>query len=324
MTGNITKGMTLSSVLASLFVLGPAVAFAQTAPQIQATSTVDRTAIWIADRVTYSIDLLCAPGVDVLLDDLSKEKLRLNGLEFVSADTSQTTDAQGRTTHRLRYLLTTYRVDAPSPSIEAPSVRYYVRKAGQRLQDVAPAGEIRVPGAVLAFRSTLPEGQEYHLRDVRTLTPRNWFAARTRQFGLAAVILSLAPAVVVVAGAVRRRTAAVSSRPSKRRTRADQRAALERLRTMDVSTEEDRRRAYDEISAAVRAHVATHTHVPATALTADELEHALSSGRSRIPHESVSSLLAASDSARYAPPEAMPPAEQCRDALRTAEQVLEA
>ena len=83
-----------------------------------------------------------------------------------------------------------------------------------------------------------------------------------------------------------------------------------------------RRRAYDEISGAVRAHVAAHAHVPATALTSEELERALESASGRIPRETVTSLLAVCDSARYGPPEAIPSAEQCRDALRTAEQLL--
>ena len=338
--------------LVALFLLAPAVAFGQakqthtptktqapaqtqiqtptptqtqTPTPVQVTSSVDRTAVWVADRVTYSIDLVCAPGVDVLLDDLSKEKIRLNGLEFVSTDETQTTDAAGRTTHRLRYVLTPFRVDVPSLSIEPVSARYYVRKPGQRLQDVAPAGDVRVPGAVIAFRSTLPDAQaEYRLRDARQAAARPWLFARTHQFGVAAVILSLAPAAFLLAGAVRRRTTAVTSRPSKRQIRLDHRAALERLRSLDVTTEDDRRRAYDEISGAVRAHVAARAHIPAAALTSEELGRALESATGRVPRETVTSLLATCDTARYAPPESIPSAEQCRDALRTAEGLLEA
>jgi hypothetical protein len=114
----------------------------------------------------------------------------------------------------------------------------------------------------------------------------------------------------------------VASRPSKRQIRLDHRAALERLRSMDVATEEDRRRAYDEISGAVRAHVAARAHVPAAALTSEELNRALESANGRISRETVTSLLATCDTARYAPPESIPSAEQCRDALRTAEEVL--
>lgn len=318
------RGRTVGGFLFALLALAPAAAFAQTPPAVQATSSVDRTAIWVADRVTYSIDLVCAPGVDVLLDDLAKEKLRLNGLEVVSTDATETADPDGRTTHHLRYVLTTYHVDVPSLSIEPLSARYYAGKPGQRLQEMAPAGEVRVPGAVIAFRSTLPDGQvEYHLRDARAAAPRPWLYARANQSGIAFLILSVAPALFVLAGFIRRRATA-TARPSKRRIRADHRAALDRLKSMDVATEEERRRAYDEISAAVRAHVSAHTPVLATALTAEELERALPSTAGRLSGAPVASLLAVCDTARYGPPEAIPSAEQCRDALRTAEQVLEA
>jgi uncharacterized protein DUF4381 len=316
--------VTLRGWMAVAFLSVSSLASAQQPPAVRASSSVDRTAIWIADRVTYSIDLDCAPNVDILPDDLSKEKLRVNGLEIVSTDASATTDDAGRTTHHLRYVLTTYKVDTAAPSIEPLTVRYYARKPGQRLQDSAPAGEVRVLGAVLAFRSTLPDSQStYALRDSRAPDARSWVLANARQLGLAAVVLSLVPAALVIVGAVRRRTRATSVHRSKRRARADHRAALERLRSLDVATEEDRRRAYDEISTAVREHVAAHAHVPATALTAEELNSALESAGGRVPRESVTSLLAACDAARYAPPQAMPSAEQCRDAVTAAEQLLQ-
>lgn len=310
--------------LAAVFLLAPVVAAAQTqAPPVQVSSSVDRTAIWVADRVTYAIDLVCAPGVDVLLDDLAKEKLHLNGLEVVSNDESSTTDASGETRHRLRYVLTTYRVDVPALSIEPLSIRFYQRKPGQRLQDLAPAGDVRIPGAAISFRSTLPDAQQsYEIRDTKTPERRPWYFADARQFGLAAVIVSLVPAALILAGFVRNRTRATAAQRSKRRAKADHRAALERLKLLDVATEEDRRRAYDEISTAVREHVASHSHVQATALTSSELETALASGGGRIPRETVTSLLAGCDQARYAPASALPSAQSCRDAVETAEQIL--
>ena len=81
---------------------------------VQVNASVDRTAIWVGDRVTYAIDIVCARGVEILLDDLAKEKLRLNGLDVVSSDSTTTTDASERTTYRLRYGLSTYRVDVPA------------------------------------------------------------------------------------------------------------------------------------------------------------------------------------------------------------------
>jgi hypothetical protein len=312
-------------VLAVLMVPARA-ARAQATPAVtppRVSATVDRTAIWIGDRLQYEVEIRCAPGVDILTDDLDRAKLRLNGLEVVTSDTSVVTDAAGATTHRARYVLTTYRVDTPAPSIEATSVRYYARRPGERPQDVAPAGEVQVPGAALALRSTLPENQpDLVIRDGRDAAPRRGFFSRASQIGLGLIVVSLAPALVVATAAVRRRAAGKPARRSARMARQDQRATLERLRALDVTTEAERRRACEEISAAVRGYVASHTQVPAEALTAPEIDAALAARGGRLPRETVVALLTACDEARYGPAQAVLSADACRDAIASAEQVL--
>jgi hypothetical protein len=291
------------------------------AEAVQVRASVDRTAIWVGDRVTFTVDIVCRRGVEILLDDLAKEKLRVNGLDILSSDSATTTDAAERTTYRLRYVLSSYRVDAPSLSIEPLSARYYERRPGQRLQDIAPAGEVQVPGAVIAFRSTLPEQPSYELRDGRLPQPRRPWFVRADSIGLALVVISLAPAVFVGLALLRRRTRKTGRR-SARQARQDHRARLERLHSLDVTTEEDRRRAYDEISTAVRQHLAATSGVPAAGLTASEVDAALERAGTRASRESVTALLASCDAARYGPPQALPSAEACRDALASAEQVL--
>lgn len=330
-------------LLVLALVLIPALPAVAAEPPVRAASSVDRTAVWVADRLTFTIDIVTDRGVEILLDDLAREKLRVNGLEIVGSDSSATTDAAERTSHRLRYVLTTYRVDTPVLSIEPISVRYYQRRPGQRLQDIAPAGEVTVPGATVAYRSTLPDAQPASgLRDRRASAARHPFFARVRSVGLALVIISLAPALVIAGAALHRRTARKPGRRSSREVKKEKRDTLERLRSLDLGTEEERRRAYDEISAAVRQHVAASAHVPAASLTAQELDQALASAEShrsfrppfgslgslrpgagsRVSRESVSALLAASDTARYGPPAAVPSTQACRDALNTAEEIL--
>lgn len=290
-------------------------------PPVQVRASVDRTAIWVGDRLTYSVDIVCARGVEILLDDLAKEKLRVNGLDVLSSDTTTTVDASERTTYRLRYVLTTYRVDVPSLSIEPLAARYYARRPGQRLQDIAPTGEVQVPGAAIALRSTLPDQPTYALRDGRGGPSRHPILARTKSIGLALVVVSLAPAVFVGLAFLRRRSRKTRRR-SARQARLDHRATLERLRSLDVTTEDDRRKAYDEISTAVRQHLAATSAVPAPGLTAAEVDAALEVAGGRARRESVTSLLVACDAARYGPPHALPSAQACREALSSAEQVL--
>jgi hypothetical protein len=206
-------------------------------------------------------------------------------------------------------------------SIEPLSARYFERRPGQRLQDVAPAGEVKIPGATIAFRSTLPDQPAFELRDGRVAAPRQPLIARAQAIGVALVVVSIAPAAFLAMSLIRRR-APKAGRRSARRARMDHRAMLERLRALDVATEEDRRRAYDEICAAVRQHLAEASRVPAPGLTAEEIGAGLETDRSRVPREAVVALLASSDAARYGPPASLPSAEACRDALATAVQVL--
>jgi len=60
-------------------------------------------AIWFGDRVTYYESTSCVTaGQRHPLDDLAKEKLRVNGLEIIASDSTTTTDAAGQTRHRFR------------------------------------------------------------------------------------------------------------------------------------------------------------------------------------------------------------------------------
>src|SRR5207247_1130185 len=83
----------------------------------------------------------------VLDDDLSKDKLKLDGLDLASVETTRDPGVGDTTIRRFLYRLTSYRVDLPSLKIGALSVRYYVKRPGQRLEDAVAAGELQVPGA---------------------------------------------------------------------------------------------------------------------------------------------------------------------------------
>ena len=87
------------------------------APEVR--TSLDRTAVWVADRVTFRVDIICPRGIDILEDDLSKDKLKLEGLDLVGSESSRTTDTQETTTHTFTYALATYRVDTPALKIGA-------------------------------------------------------------------------------------------------------------------------------------------------------------------------------------------------------------
>jgi hypothetical protein len=300
-----------------------ALAAAQTpAPRdVEVRTSLDRTAVWVADRVTYTIAIACRKGVDILVDDVSKDKLRLDGLEIVASDADRTIDRDDRTTHTFHFTLTTYRVDASELTIGGLTVRYAVKRTGQRLEDAAPAGEVQVPPAVVAFRSALPDGQEtYQIRDGRGPRPRGVVYAWLRPIGVSLVLIAIVPAVAAVAAAVRRARPRVRQR-SARQIRQDERTSLDEIEALDVSTVAGRREAYTRLNALVREHL-TRAGIEAAGLTPAEIEAAAARSGGQVPVELAAGVLNACDRARFAPPESWPSADDCRDAIEQCSRLL--
>lgn len=307
----------LAAVLAGAVPAGAAPA---AIPDVQVRTAVDRTAVWVADRIVYTIDLVCRPGVDILDEDLSRDKLKLDGLQVVSSESVQATGADGTTSHHYAYTLTSYRVDQPELRVAPFSVRYYAKKPGARLQDAAPAGEAQVPATTIAFRSMLPDQADTAaLRDGRPATPRARRFTLAHSVGLGLVVASFAPVlfwVVTVAGSRRQKRVHRSAK----QVRAEEEATLESVRSLDLATPAARREAYTRINAVVREHLREACGVAGQSLTPAEAAPALAS--SRVPGETVSALLAECERARFGPPDLLPSADACRDALAQAEQLL--
>jgi hypothetical protein len=288
---------------------------------VEVKASVDRTAVWVGDHVTYTIDVFCKPGVDILEDDLSKDHLKVEGLDIIATEATQQDTPDGGRLHRFRYVLTTLKLDTAALKIAPLSVRYFRRTAGQRLEDATPAGDVVVPGVTLAFRSMLPDAQDsYGLRDLRGASSRSRLLAHAQGIGWALVIVSLAPAVFWVGGLVQSRRRIV--RRSAREVRHQEQASLEAARGLDLSAPEGRRDAYGQMNTIVREHLRDASGVPGLALTPREIEPALGRTKSRVSAEEVAALLRECDLARYAPPDALPKADACREALERTEQIL--
>lgn len=317
-------GFVLIALIALIASPGAQAAPATAAP-VSARSGLDRPAIWVADRVTFSVDIDCAKDYDILPDDLSREKLSVApGLEILSSDVQRRAE-NGETHYTVRYVLTTYRVDVATLTIAPLPVRYFVRRPGLRPEEALPAGTVTVPGAAVARRSLLADGQQtYEIRDGRTAEARPPLFALMALVGIGLLLLSAAP-VVLLAIALGRRLYARRGQirpPSARQVRAATRERLDAVRLTDAGDETARRDGFAEIDALVRDHVAAVSHLPATSLTTTELATALASRNGHLPLDRVRTVLVACETARYAPRDRLPTAEAFRDVLADAEQVL--
>lgn len=305
--------------------------FAQT-PQndVAVRTSLDRTAIWVGDRIVYTVEIICKRGVEVLADDLAPDKLKLEGLEIVESDTDRRATPGNGTSYQFRYVLTTYRVDVPAMAIAPLTVRYAIRRAGEEITETAPAGEVQVPGATVAFRSVLPD--EADISEIRTDRPphqRSGRFALLPAIGIGLVILSLGPALFGIAALLRRsRSGVVEGRQriprAVRAVRRDERESLEAVRTIDVDTLEGRREAFTRLDAIVRDHLGRVWGMAGASLTPQEVPSAAAAHDATVPAELVVTVLATCERARYAPPDAMPSADAFRNALQHAEQIVNA
>jgi hypothetical protein len=308
-------GISLSAVCATA---QPRVA----SKDVEAHAALDRSAVWVADRFTYVVQITCRRGFDILTDDLSREKLRVEGPEILSVDTTRDDQGNGVTAYRIVYHLTTYRFDPPVQKIGELNVRYYVRRPGQRLDDVAPSGEVRVPGESVAVRSLLPDEQDTaEFRSARPPAPRRAIFASLQPIGIGLVVVSIVPAVLWAAVLIGRARPKVAHR-SARQVRNEERTSLDALQAIDLKTEAGRLEAYDRVSALVREHLHHICGVPAEGLTAQEMGPALSGCRKDVPIDLVTALLAACERARYGSPGELASADECRAAIEQAGQVL--
>jgi hypothetical protein len=308
----------------AVIVVGSGAGATAAEPDVSASVHLDRTAMWVADHVRYTIELTCRRGMDVLADDLAKDKLKLEGLEVIGTDTTRQALTDGVTVYRFGYDLTTYHVDLPALSVAPLTVRYYVRRSGQRLEDAPPAGEVQVPGAVIAFRSVLPDDQPaYSIRDARSTEKRSPVFAALQPIGLGLILASIVPAGLVAAAvAARARTRTV--RRSPRQVRSAERESLESIRAVDDSTEQGRREIFGRVDALVREHLRDVCGIPGQALATPEIGAALASRGLRLPTETVVTLLTTCESAKFSPPDLPTTADACRSVIADAEQVLAA
>jgi hypothetical protein len=293
-------------------------------PPVEVTARVDRPAIWVADRVTYTIELVSPRGFDILVEDLGRDRLKLTGLDVVSTSTTRRQEGDA-SRYIADYVLTTYRVDVATPSMGSFPVRYYVTRAGQRPEEAAPAGSVLVPAVSVAFRSLLPDDEpEYEARDPRAV-PARWIGYRIMEpVGIGLILVSMVPVALLLMGllrAARARRPGVG-RPSSRQTRQAVRVAFDEIRTLDPVNADARRDAFARLDRMVRQYVAEVCGVAASGLTPDEIAVAIEPCATRLPPELVASVLASCELARYATAELQPTIEVWRQAVGQAEQLL--
>jgi hypothetical protein len=259
----------------------------------------ERTAVWTGDRVQYTLEFMCPGALDVLPEDLAKERLPLRGAEVLTVDTAEESVPNG-TIRRVRYNLATYAVDVKEITIDAFTVRYFSRRTIGATTQTAPQGEIGVPRTIIAIRSTLPDSGR--LPDFRTpagLRQAPRYARFARPVGWALVAIAILPVALVVldvAGRLRRLRAGTPRRRVKRQHTTE----IEELSNLSPGTADERVRAFERLDRVVRQHIELTTGIPALALTPGEIARALRERPGPTAADDIEALLDTCERARYA------------------------
>ena len=285
-------------------------------------SSLDRSAVWIGDRFSYIVDVDCSHGTDIVTDDMSRDRLQLDDMEILGVEETREDRGNGHTVYRFTYRLTTYSFEPPSKRVGEMRLRYYVRRAGQRPEDIEPAGEVIVPGTVVYVRSLLPDDTNTaRYRSERPPVARAALFRVLQPIGIGLVIVSIVPAMLWLL-ALGRRWRHRRRRVSARQLRQEERHSLDDVRALDTEADSGRREAFDRLSALLRTHVTGAWGVKAEGLTAAEIASALSAAGKEEMSAEVTALLTACETARYGAPDDLPSQTDCLAAIDRAEQLI--
>jgi len=284
-------------------------------------TTVSRTAVWVGDPLIYTIEITCPPGTDILAADISRDRLRLTGLQIADATQQRETRPDGGIVYRAQFRLVSYVSDGSRVGIDPQSVRYYVHTAGQPPETLVPADEVELAAVTVAVRSALPDGNISWIRDTRTIATLPSAVRFLTPVGVAAVMLTLVPVVVGLTTLVRnwkpRRTVR-----SRRQTLQHQRQALADIRALGGLGDADLRRdVFDKLNSLVRDRL-TELDIPAQTLTAGEVEQAIVSRGKPLPAGEIAAVFRECERAVYGGADELPTPEAASAALELTERLL--
>ena len=302
-------------LIALIVLSGTADTAAQQAMPMVTKMDVSQTALWVGDPLVYTIEIACPPGTDILVDDISRDRLRLTGLEIIEARREREARPDGTVVHRAIFGLTSYVIDGSPVRIEAQPVRYYVQTAGRRLEALVPSSELQLPAIDVAVRSTIPDGGSLAIRDVRSIASLPSGLRFMTPLGIAAVVLTAAPVVVGLAGTVARIRKPQRLRRWRRRRSRRHRETLDQIRALDVWADAAvRLAAVDRLNALLRDYLGD-LDVPAQALTVEEIEREFAKRTKRLRADDVAAVLRQCERARYGGPDQLPGPEAVTEAL---------
>jgi hypothetical protein len=322
------RSLVALSCLAALGCAGPQPGSAGTGTvqytPVSVRSSVDRTAAWVGDRVTYTVELVCLPGYDIVADELARERLPVEGLEVRAASTTRETRDNGAVVYRARFEVASYSPRAERLRIGPIAIRYYRKQEDGSIAAQTPVGTVAVPEEEIVLHSTLPESAGLVLRVARTpmLLPSFTRAAYVLYpLGIALMVLSLVTVAIGLRGTVSRRRVRARAEEPARLPSTEYQTALNEIRQLDdTANPEALSHAFGRLDHLLRQALG-EMNIHARSLTPDEIDSIVGNGDGTAAR-AIARVLRDCERARYGGPSHRPSREQLTHALDRAEEVL--
>ena len=241
--------------------------------EIELTTRLDQTAVWVGDQFHYGIIVEHKPTVQFVLDNLNKDTINMDPLRVYDASYKVTDLKNGNKRLYLDIVLASFAVGEPQIQIPQLTLFFFRKDATSVSAEEKAAESLTVPGPIVGLRSTLPPDAA-DLRDAVTVNgwPRDrWVVAGVGWFALTLLVIGVGWEGYGVFKARTGRTG-----PDPRKAMAAIQARWNDSVPSDFS---DRQRAMDFYGSSykdVKAYLGHMLDVHTEGLTADEMKDELS------------------------------------------------
>ncbi len=244
--------------------------------KIALSTQLDRTAIWVGDTFHYTVKAVHDPAIEIVVDNLKKEKLNLVPFVVREIALRQGSFGANKKVTEINFLLTTYESGQVELKIPSFPLYYFTRTAGAHTSTESAAESVAVPVTKIGLRSTLTSDNP-RLRDSREI----WQV--TRQRWLIPLALGLAGLLWLTLQLGRRLWASthkekpVIRRLSRRARQRMMRDFLRQAQTIGKDSPSEQQRYYAEVSQFLRRYLSESLEIDGAGLTAHEIETVLNS-----------------------------------------------
>ncbi len=288
-------------LLVSLFILlgaAPPSQKALPAPKISIQTHLDKTAVWVGDRLNYTVRAIHDSDVEFVLDNLKEEKLRLAPFVVHGIKIFQGEWADKKKILEVTFALSSYETGKDKLTIPSFTL-YYFLSGDQKDKKESAAETFLVPPIQVGLRSTL-SGSKLIPREVKPATT----IGVTRR--ILPLLLGVAGMIfLAVCGARWVWRTLHRERSTKKRLSRKSREKLViehlgRIRAIKGQSPQDLILFYGEVSHFLREYLNQWLEIEAAGLTPEEIEMSLrTAGTNGSLAEQIRTILEQCDEVRY-------------------------